>query len=120
VGRAALRTLRLDDWRIPAGTFLVPSIHLVHRRPDIYPEPEQFRPDRFLNVKPAPYAFIPFGGGPRRCLGASFAHVEMRVAIRAILRQTELRPMRQRAEQPVRVGPSVGPRTGTRVISRRR
>ena len=78
--------IELGGWELPAGANIAPSIYLIHRRPDIYPEPLEFRPERFLDDPPGTYEWIPFGGGVRRCLGASFAAFEMKVVIRAVLR----------------------------------
>jgi cytochrome P450 len=74
----------------PAGVHINPSIYLTHRRPDIYPEPDAFRPERFLERPAGTYEWIPFGGGTRRCLGASFALFEMRIALTEILRRLDL------------------------------
>lgn len=71
-----------------------PCIHLVHRRPEVYPQPGEFRPERFLGRAPDTYAWIPFGGGRRRCLGAPFALLEMRVILRTIARRARLRTTR--------------------------
>jgi cytochrome P450 family 135 len=76
--------------RLPAGTRVVPSIVLVQRS-EAYREPEAFRPERFLESSAAPYTLIPFGGGPRRCIGASFAVMEMKTIIRTVLSSIELR-----------------------------
>jgi cytochrome P450 len=67
----------------PAGAVLILAAALVHTDPEIYPEPHAFRPERFLDAKPGTYTWIPFGGGRRRCLGASFALLEMRLVLRA-------------------------------------
>jgi cytochrome P450 len=83
--------IELGGWELPAGVNVAPSIYLLHRRPDIYPEPLEFRPERFLDDPPGTYEWIPFGGGVRRCLGASFAAFEMKVVIRAALRSRRLR-----------------------------
>ena len=72
----------------------------MHFREDIYPQPEEFRPERFLDGAPESYAWIPFGGGVRRCIGASFAQFEMRVIIRAILERAELRASTPRRSAP--------------------
>ena len=76
----------------PAGVNIAPSIYLLHRRPDLYPAPLEYRPERFLDDPPGTYEWIPFGGGVRRCLGASFAVFEMKIAIRAVLAARRLRP----------------------------
>ena len=78
--------MELGGWELPAGANIAPSIYLVHRRPDIYPQPLAFRPERFLDDPPGAYEWIPFGGGIRRCLGASFATFEMKIVLRAALR----------------------------------
>jgi cytochrome P450 len=83
--------MELGGWNLPAGVNVAPSIYLLHRRPDIYPDPLQFRPERFLDDPPGTYEWIPFGGGVRRCLGASFAAFEMKIVIRAVLRSRRLR-----------------------------
>ena len=71
---------------------VTPCIHLVHRDPEIYPEPERFRPERFLESPPGTYTWIPFGGGVRRCLGASFAQFEMSVVLRELVKRHRIRP----------------------------
>jgi cytochrome P450 len=81
----------LNGFELPAGVRVAPNIYLTHRRPDVYPEPERFRPERFLDGGPDTYSWIPFGGGIRRCLGASFALYEMKIVIPAILRGVRLR-----------------------------
>ncbi|MFA4928946.1 MAG: cytochrome P450 [Patulibacter sp.] len=89
---------------IPKGARVVPCIHLVHRRPDIYPDPDAFKPERWLDQTPGTYTWIPFGGGVRRCLGASFALFEMKTILGEIVRSMDLQtttapdePMRSRA-----------------------
>ena len=84
--------MRFGPWALPAGVHIAPSIYLMHRRPDIYPEPLAFRPERFLTDPPGTYEWIPFGGGVRRCLGASFAMFEMKVVLDAVLGTVALRP----------------------------
>ena len=76
---------------LPAGTVVAPSIYLVHRRAELYPEPERFRPERFLGANPqgGTYTWIPFGGGVRRCLGAAFALMELRVVLAELGRSLE-------------------------------
>jgi len=77
----------------PAGAVLAPSIYLVHRRPDIYPEPLAFDPERWLDSSPGTYTWIPFGGGTRRCIGAQFAQMEMEIVLHAIARSVHLEPV---------------------------
>jgi cytochrome P450 len=105
---------------IPAGTEINPSIAVVHRRPDGYPRPQDFRPERFLEPDPPDtYTWIPFGGGTRRCLGASFALMEMRVVIRRVVERAHLQPTAARPEKVLRRGITLVPRDGVRVIQPR-
>jgi cytochrome P450 len=90
IARLAMRPWRLGDYTVPARTPVGVSIIAVHHRPDVYPEPHTFAPERFLGVKPGTYTWIPFGGGIRRCLGASLAMAEQRVVLEAIGRRTDL------------------------------
>jgi cytochrome P450 family 135 len=83
---------------LPAGVMVAPCIWLVHRRADLYPEPDAFRPERFLGRAPATYEWLPFGGGRRRCLGATFASFEMQVVLRTLLRRADLRVRDPRPE----------------------
>jgi cytochrome P450 len=100
---------------LPAGVKVAPCISLVHRRPDVYPDPLAFRPERFLGVKPGTYTWIPFGGGVRRCLGAAFAQFEMESVLAAIATQATLRPIRPAAERTRRRSITFAPADGTLV-----
>jgi cytochrome P450 len=102
IGRRLTEPVELAGYRLPAGTMLAPTIYLVHRDGRYYPEPEEFRPQRFLDKRADRSVWLPFGGGIRRCLGATFAQVEMRVVLREVLRRVELVPTTEPAE-PVRV-----------------
>jgi len=82
---------QFGGWELPAGVNIAPSIYLLHRRPDLYADPLAFRPERFLSDPPGTYEWIPFGGGVRRCLGASFAMFEMKAVLRAALGSVRLR-----------------------------
>ena len=105
----------VGGYSIPPGTDINPSIRMLHTRPDDFPEPGAFRPERFLGEDaPDTYTWIPFGGGTRRCLGASFAQLEMRVVLARVLERADLRPVRRRAERPVRRGVTMVPRHGAR------
>jgi cytochrome P450 len=106
--------------RYPRGTVLMPCIFLLHRNPEVYDEPEEFRPERFLDGQPSTYAWIPFGGGVRRCLGASFALLEMRIVIEAVLRNLDVRPAERRDERIVRRAFTLSPKRGARVVATRR
>jgi cytochrome P450 family 135 len=105
--------------RYPAGTVLMPCIFLLHRNPAVYDAPDRFRPERFLDDQPGTYSWIPFGGGVRRCLGASFALLEMRIVIESVLRHLELRPATRRDERIVRRAFTLSPRRGARVVATR-
>jgi cytochrome P450 family 135 len=85
-------------------------------RPDLYPSPQEFRPERFIDGAAESYAWIPFGGGVRRCIGASFAQVEMRVVLREVLRRVRLRAPSQRPERPQVRHVTVVPARGCRVV----
>ncbi|MBX3192152.1 MAG: cytochrome P450 [Labilithrix sp.] len=90
VGRVLERPVRLAGHDLPAGTPLACSIYLAQRRPDVYPNPSRFDPDRFLGKKPAPSEFFPFGGGVRRCIGMAFALYEMRIVLARLFERAEL------------------------------
>src|SRR5207302_9426604 len=93
--------MQFGPWDLPAGVHIAPSIYLLHRRPDLYPDPQAFRPARFVERSPGTYEWIPFGGGIRRCLGASFALYEMNVVLRSVLRQVRVRPAPGRSPEGV-------------------
>jgi len=95
---------------------VAPSIYLVHRRPDIYPEPERFRPERFLERPAGTYTWIPFGGGVRRCLGGAFAEFEMSVVLRELVARRRLRPVGE-PEHSVRSTITNVPNRGAEVIA---
>ncbi len=92
VGRRLQTDLRIGGVDLPRGVVALPNIYLTHRDPRAWPEPERFDPSRFLDGKPSPYAFFPFGGGIRRCIGMAFALYEMQVALATILSRLTLLP----------------------------
>jgi cytochrome P450 family 135 len=102
----------------PAGTVLAPAIYVVHRRPDVYPEPARFDPRRFLGERPqgGTYSWIPFGGGVRRCLGAAFALMELRVVLAAAAQAVEARAAESALEQTRRRAITMAPARGARVV----
>jgi cytochrome P450 len=116
-GRRLVKELRVDGHVLPAGTDVTPAIWLAHTRADRYPEPFAFRPERFLDGAPSTYAWIPFGGGVRRCLGAAFAEMEMRVVLAEVLRRRTLRAADAAAERVARRNVTFSPAGGTRVIA---
>jgi cytochrome P450 len=91
--RKLVEPMEIGGRLLPAGVSVAPSIYLVHRNPEIYPEPGRFRPERFLEQPPGTYTWIPFGGGVRRCLGASFAEFEMSVVLRELVMRRRIRPV---------------------------
>ena len=115
-GRRLAKELRVDGLTLPAGTDVTPAIWLAHTRADVYPEPFAFRPERFLDDAPDTYAWIPFGGGVRRCLGAAFAEFEMRIALREMLGRCELRKASPAPERVGRRNITLSPRDGTPVV----
>ncbi len=119
VGRVVAEPFALAGYVLPPGTEVSPSVALLHFRPDLYPRPRDFRPERFLDRQPGTYEWIPFGGGSRRCLGASFALMEMRGVIRDVLSTTELEPARPGRERVVRRGIVLAPAHGAQVRARR-
>jgi cytochrome P450 len=110
----------LDGRTYPAGTVLMPCIYLLHRNPDVYDEPGEFRPERFLGTQPQPYAWIPFGGGSRRCLGASFALAEMRAVMSTVLASVDLTVAEPADEAIVRRAFTLSPARGAMVVAKRR
>lgn len=97
--RQTKEELQIGRWTIPPGWTVVAGISLVHHDASVFPEPETFDPSRFLGAKPDLHRWIPFGGGARRCLGATFASREMNIVLRAILRAVSLEPTRRRGER---------------------
>jgi cytochrome P450 family 135 len=119
-GRRLAVDLEAGDLKLAAGTDVTPAIWLTHTRSETYPDPYVFRPERFLESPPNTYSWIPFGGGIRRCLGASFAEFEMRVVLEIVLRQRTLEAVGTRPERVARRNVTFSPRNGTVVRSRMR
>jgi cytochrome P450 len=110
--RLAMRPVEIGGWMYPAGVGLVPNAYLVHHDPSIYRDPYAFKPERFLDQSPGTYTWIPFGGGRRRCLGASFAMLEMKQVLRAVLGGRKLRVLGGSAERPRRRNITIKPGRG--------
>jgi len=118
VARRLTAPATIGEYELPAGTFVLPAIAALHYREDIFPEPREFRPERFLEGKADNYAWIPFGGGVRRCIGAAFAEYEMRTILREFVERAELEPADPKPER-VRVrNITLAPAKGARVILR--
>jgi cytochrome P450 len=114
--RKLTEPVELGGYELPAGASVTPSIHLIHRNPEIYPEPERFRPERFLETPPGTYTWIPFGGGVRRCLGAAFAQFEMAVVLRELVKRHRIQPASPKPERPFRRAITETPRHDAEVV----
>lgn len=110
--------VEIGGHRLPAGTRVACSITIMHRRPEIYPNPHAFEPERFLDQAPGTYTWIPFGGGIRRCLGASFALFEMKQVLPAVIQGLDLQPVHPRSERVGRRLITLIPKEGAEVIVR--
>jgi cytochrome P450 len=115
-GRRLAKELAVDGLTLPAGTDVSPAIWLTHTRADLYPEPFAFQPERFLGEGPESYAWIPFGGGIRRCIGASFAEFEMRIVLREVLTRCDLHKASPLPEKTGRRNITLSPKDGTPVV----
>jgi cytochrome P450 len=115
--RKLVEPMEIGGRLLPAGVSVAPSIYLVHRRPEIYPEPERFRPERFIEQPPGTYTWIPFGGGVRRCLGGAFAEFEMSVVLRELVSRRALRPASETPEHSVRSTITNVPSRGAEVFA---
>jgi cytochrome P450 len=118
--RLVMEPIEVGGWRYEPGVCLIADGYLLHHDPDIYPDPYAFRPERFLEEAPGTYTWIPFGGGRRRCLGASFALLEMKIVLRAVLAQNELEPATPKDEGTRRRSITLSPRSGSRAVLRAR
>ena len=116
VGRRLKQPMTLGGYDLPAETLIVPALYLTHRLPALYPEPEAFRPERFLDNKPDPYAWYPFGGGIRRCLGMAFALYELKVVLATTLARVRLRKLRPAPARVKMRAFTFAPEHGTEVV----
>jgi cytochrome P450 family 135 len=115
VERKLTKPRTVAGWDLPAGINVFPGIAMVHRREDLYPRALEFRPERFLDEGAESYAWLPFGGGIRRCVGAALAQAEMIEVLRVVVPSVELRPIRDRLDPVVLKGVTLTPRHGVRV-----
>ncbi len=114
--RKLTEPVEIGGYELPAGAAVTPCIHLVHRDPETYPEPERFLPERFLETPPGTYTWIPFGGGVRRCLGAAFAQFEMAVVLEELVKRHQIRPANRKSERPFRRAITETPRHDAEVV----
>ncbi len=115
VARKLTAPVEIGGYRLAAGTFVMPAIAALHYREDLFPQPQEFRPERFLDGKADNYAWIPFGGGVRRCIGAAFAEYEMKVILRAILERADLEAPDPKPERVKVRNITLAPGKGTQV-----
>jgi cytochrome P450 family 135 len=118
--RRLVEPMEIGGRMLPAGVNVAPCIYLMHRRPDVYDQPRAFLPERFLEKPPGTYTWIPFGGGVRRCLGASFAQFEMKVVLRELVARLDIRAARAEPERRVRRAIVFAPQRGGEVVVTRR
>lgn len=116
--RVAKYPIEIMGYKLPVGTLIIPSIYLAHHRPEIYPNPQQFRPERFLERQFSPYEYLPFGGGNRRCIGLAFAQYEMKIVLATILSHFQVSLVNKRPVSPVRRGLTLSTPPGLRMIAR--
>jgi cytochrome P450 len=114
--RLVKQPVEIGGWRYPAGVCVIANAYLVQHDPAIYPEPYEFRPERFLEEPPGTYTWIPFGGGRRRCLGASFAMLEMKLVLRSVLARNEIRTGRAGLELSRRRSITLSPGSGATTV----
>ena len=117
VGRKLKAPATIGGYELPEGSFVLAAIAALHYREDSFPGPYEFRPERFLDAKVDNYAWIPFGGGIRRCIGAAFAEYEMRTILREFVERAELRPVKAEPERVKVRNITLAPAKGTRVIA---
>jgi cytochrome P450 len=114
--RKLTEAVEIGGYELPAGVSVVPCVYLAHRNPEVYPEPQRFLPERFLDNPPGTYTWIPFGGGVRRCLGASFAQFEMAVVLKELVKRRQIRPANPKPERVFRRAITETPRHNAEVI----
>ena len=118
--RLVKRPVEIGGWSYPPGLCLIANAYLVQHDPDVYPEPYAFRPERFLDSAPGTYTWIPFGGGRRRCIGASFATLEMKIVLREALAAYSVEPAPDGAELTRRRSITLSPKLGAPTVLRER
>jgi len=118
LNRIVKSPLQIVGYQLEPGTVVIPSIYLTHHREDLYPEPKQFKPERFLERQFAPHEYLPFGGGNRTCIGMAFAQFEMKLVLATVLSHWQLELADNKPVEPIRRGATIGPAQGVRMIAR--
>jgi unspecific monooxygenase len=116
LNRVVKSPLQIMGYQFEPGTLLIPCIYLTHHREDLYPEPKQFKPERFLERQFAAHEYLAFGGGNRRCIGMAFAQFEMKVVLATVLSRWQLKLADSNPVQPVRRGGLLAPKDGARMV----
>lgn len=110
--------IEIMGYKLPENTVIIPSIYLAHHREEVYPQSQQFKPERFLERQFSPYEYLPFGGGSRRCIGMAFAQYEMKIAFFTILSRFQLSLVNKRpVVHPVRRGLTLAAPAGMQMVS---
>lgn len=120
VPREVKEPVELMGYQLEPGTRLYGCIYLTHQRPDLYPDPKSFRPERFLERQFSPYEFLPFGGGARRCIGEALAQFEMKLVLATLLSHYRLAMADQSPEYPQRRGVTFAPARGVQMVLKER
>jgi len=118
--RKLVAPFAVAGWELPAGVHVAPCIYLAHRNPKVYPDPDAFKPERWLGVQPDPVSWLPFGGGIRRCIGAAFALYEMKIVLGTMLAARDFTLAQPRDAKIMRRAITFWPEGGTRLRATRR
>ncbi|GAB1544985.1 hypothetical protein NUACC21_76610 [Scytonema sp. NUACC21] len=110
--------IEIMGYNLPVGTIVFPSVYLAHHREEVYPQPKQFKPERFLERQFSPYEYLPFGGGTHRCIGMAFALYEMKLVLATILSSFQLSAANKRPTRPVRRGLTLVPSEGMQMVAK--
>lgn len=109
--------MEIMGYNLPVGAIIIPSIYLAHHREEVYPQPKQFKPERFLERQFSPYEYLPFGGGNRRCIGMAFAQYEMKLVLATIMSRFQVSLVNKRPVRPVRRGLTLAAPGGMRMVA---
>lgn len=116
IARRTVAPFPIGNYVLPPKTWVLTPFRTIHRDPDLYPQPDEFRPERFLGANPPPFGWVPFGAGPHRCLGMHFAMLELKVVLHGLLRRAQLEPTDPR-DEPVTIRSITNiPKHGARAV----